>query len=115
MQGYEDAGYVQFSTFAVFKIHNITEYSSIQYLVRPRRNEWIKTVNMSDEKNIYWQMCPKLLLYNLVDDQHLEKHVLLIQPRVKSKRSVNWMLNVDDTLLINIGMTPASSIFCTTF
>ena len=35
-------------------------------------------------------MCPKLLLYNLIDDQHLEKHTtyVLIQPRVKSKRSV---------------------------
>ena len=52
----------------------------------------------------------KLLLYKLVDDQHLKKH---FQPWVKSKRSVD-----DHTLLIGgiyIGKTPASSIFCATF
>ena len=60
-------------------------------------------------------MCPKIL-YNLVDDQRLGKHVLLIQPWLKSKRSVYWMHVDDDTLLIGgNGMTPASSIFCVTF
>ena len=43
-------------------------------------------------------MCPKLLLYNLVDDGHLEKHVLLLQPWMKSKSSVYWR-HVDDTPL----------------
>ena len=40
------------------------------------------------KKHLFWQMCPKFLLYNLVDDQHLEKHVFLIQPWVNSKHSV---------------------------
>ena len=40
------------------------------------------------KKHLFWQMCPKLLRYNLFDDQHLEKHVLLIQPRVNFKCSV---------------------------
>ena len=59
-------------------------------------------------------MCPKLLLYNLVDDQRLGKHVFLIQPWVKSKRSVYWM-HVDDDMGFHFlgrnGMTTASSIF----
>ena len=60
-------------------------------------------------------MCP--LLFNLVDDQHLEKHVLLIQPLLKSKRSV-YCLHVDDDTSYRgnyIDTTPASSIFCATF
>ena len=60
-------------------------------------------------------MCPELLVYNLIDDQRLGKHVLLIQSWVKSKRCVDWM-HVDDTLFVwGNGMTPASFIFCVTF
>ena len=46
-------------------------------------------------------MCLKLLLYNLVDDQHLEKHVLF-QPWVKSKRSV-CVLQYNTNVLIPLG------------
>ena len=62
-------------------------------------------------KHLFWQMCLKLLLYNVVDDQHLEKLVLLIQPWVKSKSSVYWMHVDDDTVIGGsyIGTTPASS------
>ena len=63
-------------------------------------------------------MCPKLQLYNLVDDQHLGKHVLLFQPCVKSMRSLYW-LHFDEEpgfhFIGGNGMTPASSIFCVTF
>ena len=38
-------------------------------------------------------MCLKLLLYNLVDDQHLEKHVLLIQPTVGEEHRVCLVRN----------------------
>ena len=51
-------------------------------------------------------MCSKLLLYNLVYDPHLgklykKKYVLLIQPWVKSKRSVCVLLNAcHETILL---------------
>ena len=45
-----------------------------------------KIVKKLGEKNIYFDSM-NLLLYNL-DDYHLEKHVLLNQPWVKSKHSV---------------------------
>ena len=41
-------------------------------------------LHVSRKKLLFWQMCLKLLLYNLVDDQRLGKHALLIQPWVKS-------------------------------
>ena len=65
---------------AVFKIHNIREY--------PRqfgRAEWMNKdrKHVGRKKLLYWQMCPKLLLYNLTDDQRLGENVILIQPWVK--------------------------------
>ena len=82
---------------------------SVNILVSSVAAQWMNKdrIHVRRKKRLFWVMCPKLLLSNLVDDQRLGKHLLLIQPWVKSKRSVYWMHVKNDTLLIGgNGRTP---------